>query len=184
MQPNVCTSKVDKLCRMLEAGLRIQHREAEGPIVAHWCPSWRGAVPPSVLKLICTHLASNISQDWKTLRISQLKHIWSWSINSSLPSTNDPVIHFTLWEREDGPGERKRGYEELEHSNYTALQRWQREAVNTESRAQRLLVLQRAAIQLGKDKQKACIHLSIVLSCREHRVEVNVKVCGNREGSN
>ena len=79
---------------------------------------------------------------------------------------------------------RKRGYEELECSNYTALQRWQREAVNTESRAQRLLVLQRAAIQLGKDKQKACINLSIVLSCREHRVEVNVKVCGNREGSN
>ena len=41
-------------------------------------------------------------------------------------------------------------------------------AVNTDSRAQRLLVLQRSSIQLGEDKQEACINLPIVLRCREH----------------
>ena len=42
-------------------------------------------------------------------------------------------------------------------------------AVNTDSRAQRLLVLQRSSIQLGEDKQEACINLPIVLRYREHR---------------
>ena len=41
-------------------------------------------------------------------------------------------------------------------------------AVNTDSRAQRLLVLQRSSIQLGEDKQEAYINLPIVLRCREH----------------
>ena len=41
-------------------------------------------------------------------------------------------------------------------------------AVNTDSRAQRLLVLQRSSIQLGENKQEACINLPIVLRCREH----------------
>lgn len=75
-------------------------------------------------------------------------------------------------------------------SNYTALQRLHRQAVNAESRAQRLPVWQRAAIQLGKDKQKAWLNLSIVQRWREHRgsyvtiptAEVKAEVCGNREG--
>ena len=41
-------------------------------------------------------------------------------------------------------------------------------AVNTDSGAQRLLVLQRSSIQLGENKQEACINLPIVLRCREH----------------
>ena len=40
-------------------------------------------------------------------------------------------------------------------------------AFNTDSRVQRLLVLQRSSIQLEEDKQEACTNLPIVLRCRE-----------------
>ena len=72
---------MNKLCRMPEEGLRTQHAEVEGSQVGHSYPSWRGTAPPSVLKPEPTQLF-NISHDYQNLRISQLKHIWGWNINS------------------------------------------------------------------------------------------------------
>lgn len=54
----------------------------------------------------------------------------------------------------------------------TALQRLSREAINPHRRSQRLLILQRAVIQLGKVKGDVCSELSIVLRPRGHKREL------------